>query len=448
MATLVLPFFILIVLVFINGVFSCAEIASINMSDTKLQKRVNEGDKHAIRLHKLLSKPSEFLSTIQIGITISGFFGSAYAAQAFTKYLSAGLAKLPLPIEQGSIDAIALVIITIILSYFTLVFGELVPKRIGLQNSERIALALVNVIYTLAIITKPFVQFLTFSTHIVLKAFGINDGDISEEVTEEEIRMLVDVGLERGNIDVDEKEMIDNVFTFDDRQAEEIMIHRSEIEPIFLTQKLDEVLDLLLNADGIPLPVCDGTIDNIQGFLRLDHLVRYVTKKENEVSQSTLKTFLERNDVLLPSSFMSEHATLPDILLKMRENQSKIVTVIDEYGGVEGFVIYDDIVEEIIGDFETGNPEIIQRSKHIYITEGTTPIFEIEDYFDVELASDDVTTIGGYVLSKLGNNLENVEKGNTVETKQLILKVRTVKDTRIGEIVIIVKHKGEETSVS
>ena len=254
-------------LIFLNAVFACAEIAVISMNDNKLAKMAAEGDKRAQHLTKLTNQPARFLATIQVAITLSGFLGSAFAAENFSGVLVEGLIGLGVPISAEILDSISVIVITIVLSYFTLVFGELVPKQIGMRKAEPLALGMAGLLSGIAKIFAPLVSFLTVSTNMVLRMLGMNPEAEESNVSEEEIRMMVDVGSEKGTIDHEEREFIQNVFEFDDLAADEIMTHRTDVIMLDLEDPMEMWKQIIFETRHTYYPVCEGTADKIIGIL-------------------------------------------------------------------------------------------------------------------------------------------------------------------------------------
>lgn len=270
-----------VVLIALNAVFACAEIAIISMNDTKLAKMAQEGDKRAVRLARLTSEPARFLATIQVAITLSGFLGSAFAAENFSGVLVDWVLSLGVPISAEVLDSVAVILITIVLSYFTLVFGELVPKQVAMRKAEPLALAMSGLISSIAKFFKPIVSFLTFSTNSILRLMGIDPNAEDDEVSEEEIRMMVDVGSEKGTIDITEKEFIQNVFEFDDLSAEEIVTRRTGVVLLDLEDSMEEWKEIIYNTRHTLYPVCEGSADKIIGILNAQEYFRLMVQTLN-----------------------------------------------------------------------------------------------------------------------------------------------------------------------
>jgi len=314
--------FIIILLILLNAFFAAAEIAFISLNDAKVDKQAKEGNKKAKKIKDMLVNPSKFLATIQIGITLAGFLSSAFASETFASELAPILNNLVPQIGLTAWNNIAIVVITIILSYFTLIFGELVPKRIAMKNSEKIAFATIGIIKGISVITAPFVKFLTFSTDIVSKIFGVS-GNEEETVTEEEIRMMVDVGEEKGTIEEEEKNMINNIFEFNDKVASEIMTPRTEIFALDMNMTIAEVIDELSeDLRYSRIPVYEEDIDNIKGIVYIKDILLSNKNKNTKIK-----------NLIKEAYYVSETRPVNELFSDLRKSRKQIAIVIDEYGG-------------------------------------------------------------------------------------------------------------------
>ena len=420
--------FLLLVLVLINGFLAATEIAFISLNDAKVDLMVKEGNKKAKKIKKMLENPSKFLATIQIGITFAGFLSSAFASERFANELAPVLNSW---IPNISIDVwnnVAIIVITIILSYFTLIFGELVPKRIAMKYYEKIAYASVGIIRFISIITAPFVKFLTFSTNIVSSIFGVS-GNEEETVTEEEIRMMVDVGEEKGTIDKEESEMINNVFEFNDKVVSEIMIPRNDMYAIDMNLSIAQVLDEITEDEDFRysrLPVYDESIDEIKGIVYIKDILLSNRNKNIKIKNLVKEAY-----------YVPETKPVNELFEELRKNRKQIAIVVDEYGGTAGLVTMEDILEEIVGEIydeydEISNP-YEQIDNNTYIFSGTTSVADVEKILDIEIPEGDYDTISGYLIEKLGRIPEEKEKP-IIETAEVIYKVEKIKDRRILKV--------------
>lgn len=443
MDNLLLQLLFQVILIAINAVFACAEIAVLGMNDAKLSQLSAKGDKRAKKLSKLTSKPAKFLATIQVAITISGFLGSAFAAENFSDKIVALVMKTGWNIPYGVLDAVAVVLITIILSFFTLVFGELVPKRLAMKNSEKLALRLTALVSFISVIFAPIVALLTASTNGILRLFGINPEDNGEEVTEEEILLMVDAGSENGSIEEEEKEIIQNVFEFNDTTAGEIATHRTDIIMLSTEDTAEEWAQAIHDSRHTFFPVYGDSVDNIVGVLNAKDYFRLENKSLDSVIKNAVKP-----PYLVPETVGA------DVLLKnMRSRKEYFAIVMDEYGGISGIVTLTDLIGCIVGDIEyapedggeEAAPEIEKIDDITFSVSGLALISDVEKAIDRELSEHDCDTIGGYILSVIGSIPED---GTTLTTENDIMSVEVteVRDHRIERATITLKEISPEES--
>ena len=420
-----------VLLIALNAVFACAEIAVISMNDTKLAKMAAEKDKRAMRLEKLTSQPARFLATIQVAITLSGFLGSAFAAENFSDGLVKWLIGLGVSIPEKTLDTIAVVFITLVLSYFTLVFGELVPKRVAMRKAESLALGISGLISTISTIFAPIVWFLTASTNGILRLMGIDPDAEDENVSEEEIRMMVDVGSEKGTIDPDEKKMIQNVFEFDDLTAGEIATHRTDFCVLWMEESLEEWETTIHDTRHTLYPVCEDSIDNIIGILNAKDYFRLKEKTKEILMEEAVR----------PAYFVPETVKADVLFKNMKQSQNKLAIVLDEYGGVIGMVTVNDLVEQLVGELiveesqEEGIAIVEALGENAWKVHGSATLEELEELFGVEFKCEDYDTFNGLMFHQLGRVPKD---GTTVEFDVENLHVQVVK---------IVNHQIEEAIV-
>ena len=414
------PIFLQIFLILINAIFSCAEIAVISMNDNKLAKLSASGDKRAVRLSKLTNQPSQFLSIIQIGITLAGFFGSAFAADNFSERLVSVLIKTGLNLPTSTLNTISVITITLVLSYFTLVFGELVPKRIAMKNAESLALAMSGLLHFISKIFAPIVWFLTLSTNAILRIIGIDPNSDDDDVTEEDIRMMVDVGSEKGSININEKEMIQNVFEFDNKTAEEVMTHRTEVIILWLDEG-DEEWELKITENRHSrYPVCDEIADNIIGVLNTKDYFRLKEKtRENTM-----------NEAVNAAYYVPETVRTDILFQNMKKSRNHFAVVFDEYGGMSGVITMNDLLEQIVGnlDDDYSNPQkpplIEMIDSNTWEIKGAAPLDLVSKHIGVMLPDDDFDTFGGLVFGLLGTIPED---GSSLELEEYGLKIKITK---------------------
>lgn len=419
---------ILVILIFLNAFFAAAEIAFISLNDAKIDIQAKEGNKKAISIQKMLKNPSKFLATIQIGITLAGFLSSAFASNTFASKLAGYLYNISPYLSFETWNGISMVLITIVLSYFSLIFGELVPKRIAMKNYEKLAFATIGIIKTISILTAPFVRFLTFSTNIISKLFGVEAND-EQIVTEEEIRMMVDVGQEKGNINIEEKKMINNVFEFNDRIASEIMVHRTNIVAVDINMTISEVIEKMTEDKRYSrIPVYEDNIDEIKGIVYLKDIL-LSNKNKNTKIKSLVKD----------AYFVPETKLVNELFEELRKNKKQIAIVIDEYGGTAGLVTMEDILEEIVGEIYDEYDKVENKYEKInentFIFEGEIPIYEVEKILDIKIPEGDYDTLSGYLLENL-ERIPNEKEKPILKTEKAIFKVEECKENKILKVKI------------
>lgn len=419
---------ILILLTAINAFFAASEIAFISLNDNKIEKQAKEGNKKAKQIQKMLENPSAFLSTIQIGITLAGFLSSAFASDTFADMMAPTLNNL-IPIGIGIWKSISIIVITIILSFFTIIFGELVPKRFAMKNYEKIAFVSIGIIKGISVITSPFVKLLTVTTNAISKLFGVNEND-EEIVTEEEIKMMVDQGEENGTIEEEEKELINNVFEFNDITVSEIMTHRTDMFAVDINMSAEELLDEIIKDDckHSRIPVYDETIDEIKGVLYVKDIIKNINKK----------TFKIKN-IIKEAYFVSQNKLINELFKELQKNKKHLAIIIDEYGGTAGLITMEDILEEIVGDIFDEYDEIEEEYEKIddktYILSGSMPIYDVNKLLQSNIPEGDYDTLSGYLQEELGR-IPTEEENPVIETDELIFKIEEYEDKRILKVKV------------
>lgn len=418
---------ILVILILLNAFFAASEIAFITLNDAKIDIQAKEGNKKAKQIQKMLKTPSKFLATIQIGITLAGFLSSAFASETFAEKLAPILYQVMPFIDLGIWKSISIIIITIILSFFTLVFGELVPKRLAMKNYEKIAFASIGVIRTISIITAPFVKFLTIVTNAISKLFGVGEND-EETVTEEEIKMMVTQGEESGNIKEEEKELINNVFEFNDITVSEVMRHRKDIFAVDINISSEELISELSKEEYrySRIPVYDETIDEIKGVLYVKDVLKNINKK----------TFKVKN-VMKEAYFVSQNRLINEVFRELQKNKIQIAIILDEYGGTAGLVTMEDILEELVGDiydeYDEEENEFEKIDDNTYILSGSMTIYDVNKLLDAKIPEGDYDTISGFLQDQLGRIPED-EENPIIETNKVTYKIEEYEDKRILKI--------------
>ena len=416
--------FILVILILLNAFFAATEIAFISLNDAKIEKQAKEGNKKAKQIERMIKSPSKFLATIQIGITLAGFLSSAFASDAFADQLAPVLNTWMPFISLGVWKSISIILITIILSFFTLVFGELVPKRLAMKNYEKISFATIGIIRAISIVTSPFVKFLTVVTNAVSRVFGVSENE-EETVTEEEIKMMVDQGEEKGTIQEEERELINNVFEFNDITVSEIMRHRKDIFAVDINISTEELLQELSQEEYrySRIPVYDETIDEIKGILYVKDVLKNINKKSFKVK-----------NVVKEAYFVSQNRLINEVFKELKRNKMQIAIVIDEYGGTAGLVTMEDILEELVGDIFDEYDEIEEEyhkiDENTYLLSGSMTIYDVNKLLDAKIPEGDYDTISGFLQEKLGRIPED-EESPIIDTETVTYKIEKYEDKRI-----------------
>ncbi|AFV05176.1 hemolysin family protein [Dehalobacter sp. CF] len=422
----------LVVLIALNAFFAASEIALISLNDNKIRMMAEDGDKKAKILTNLLGEPSKFLATIQIGITLAGFLASAFASENFSDPLVSLLIKLGAPVSASLLKTIAVILITIILSYFTLVLGELVPKRIAMNKAEKIAWFAANPLYILSKIASPFVKMLTASMNVFVRLFGVDPNAENEQVTEEEIRMMVDVGEEKGAIHETEKLMINNIFEFNNKTVSEVMTHRTDIAALPIEASLSEVIAFINHEKYSRIPVYEENIDNIVGVLQSKYLFQYLTNNSNS------ETFHLR-DVVRKPYYVPDSKRTDELFKELQQNKTHLAVIIDEYGGTAGIVTLEDLIEEIVGNIFDEDDEIELEFEKIdentYMINGATSLDAVQDYLDVELPIEEYETLSGFLVGQLGR-IPGRDDKSSLEFNSLMFKVEEVDEKRIAKVKV------------
>ena len=428
------------VLILLNAVFACAEIAIISINDNKVAKLAAAGNKKAVRLAKLTNQPARFLSTIQIAITLSGFLGSAFAADNFAVRLVTWLLDLGVTIPRQTLNTISIIVITLILSYFTLVLGELVPKRLAMKQAEKISMALSGFISGMSFLFTPVVSFLTLSTNAVLRLLGIDPNTADDQVTEEEIRLLVDEGSENGAIDYSEKEWIQNIFEFDDITAGEICTHRTDVALLWLEDSVAEWEKTIAESRHSIYPLCGENVDDVVGILNTKDYFRLGDRSRDSILKNAV----------LPTYFVPETIKADTLFRNMRESRSHFAVVVDEYGGFTGIITMNDLLEQLVGDLDDDNtepavPDISPISDNCWEIQGSTSLDNVAKELGIELPVDEYDTFGGFVLGTFGAIPSDGEQ-ITVDYENLLIRNIVILDRRVevSRVMLVPKTDTEE----
>ena len=422
-----IQFLFIFILTLINAFFSASEMAIISVNKSKITVLSNEGNNKAKLLLKLLDEPSRLLATIQVGITFASFLASASAATGLSKRLTDLLKLINIPAN----DSISLVIITILLSYLTLVLGELFPKRVALQYSEELALIVSKPILLVSKVMLPFVKLLTVSTNLLLRIFGIDAKKLDEKVSEEEIKMMINVCEENGVINETEKDMLNGIFQFDDTLAKRIMTPRTNVFALDINTPINDAVKQIIEEQYSRVPIFDDEIDNIIGILYIKDLLCHIVN--GELREDLLKTLLR------PAYFVPETKNIDTLFKELQNTKNYMAILIDEYGGFSGIVTIEDLIEEIVGnirdEYDDNDEQIKQIDVKTYLVDGLMPIEELNEHLNLKLPSDDMETIGGFIIDSLGCIPKENEK-TVVQYENIHFTIDQVEEKRIKKLKI------------
>jgi putative hemolysin len=420
-----------LIFISLNALFASAEIAVITMNDNKLAMLTAAGDKRALRLTKLTEQPAVFLSTIQVGITLITLLSSAVATENFSGRLVAGLAYLGLQIPKPVLNTISIAAITLILTYFTVLLGELIPKRLAMKKAEQIALGMSGLIYTISKIFQPAVWVFTRSTNGILRLLGVNPNVENEEDTEEEIRMMLDAGAVKGTIQPDEQDMIQNIFEFDDISAGEVMTHRTEVALLWLDETDEQWEQTIYGSRHSIYPICAESPDDIVGVLYAKDYFRIKNKTRQEVMKIAVQ----------PAWFVPETVRTDVLFRNMKKTRKHFAVVVDEYGGMSGIITMSDLLEQIVGDLDDNtsvpmeSPLIERLDSKTWRIQGTAQLGEVAKQLGVLLPVEDYDTFGGFVFGLLGTIPSD---GSTPELEEygLTIRIKKIKERRLISAVV------------
>lgn len=436
MSTIFRQLLLQFILIALNAFFAATEIAVISLNNQKMKALADDGDKKAAKILNILEDPTKFLSTIQVGITLAGFLGSAFAADSFGDMLSAAIVeRFSIPEYSSLIQTVSVILVTLILSYFTLVLGELVPKRIAMKNKEKVAKAFCGVVSVLTTILKPVIWFLSISTNGMLRLFGIDPNEKEEAVSEEDIVTMLDAGADEGGLDEDDVEYIKNVFKLDNLTAADVMTQRSAVIAVPDDISQTDLLDLIKEEGYSRIPVYTESIDKIIGVLYArEYLLNYTNPQFN----------LE--DAMFAPKYVPETMHLDALLKEMQDTHNHIAIVVNEYGVTSGVVSMEDIIEELVGEIWDELDEAVEPIKSIgdnkYRVLSTVSLDEFFTFFELDVDEEsDSITINGWV----NEHAESIpEVGYTFEHEKLTITVTKADDIMSHEIEVTVKEDDED----
>lgn len=412
-----------------------SEIAVISFNDKKLQLLAREGNKKAKTLVRLTKEPSKFLATIQVGVTLSGLLSSAFAVDTFADYLVYWMRNIQF--IQPFVRVAALVFITLILAYINLVFGELVPKRIGMNNPEKTAFGVTGILSAASVLTRPFVFLLSSSANVILRLIGIDPNKANHDVTEEEIRMMIDVGEQDGTIDYAERDMLHNIFEFDDRTAADVMTHRVEIIALDINATLETIVDTAVRNGHSRIPIYENGLDHIVGILYIKDLLKLIVKIPEQI---------DINAYMRPVMYLPESARCNEIFEEFRKTKIQFAVVVDEYGGTAGVVTMEDLLETIVGniqdEYDEELEEIVKISESEYLLEGTVLIEDVAEELHIKFDSDvDYDTIAGFVTDRLRHL---PQKGEYIDYSGYRFSVAETDEHRVSFVNAIRNEQSEK----
>ena len=379
-------------------------------------------------MRKLLKEPAKFLSTIQIAITLSGFLGSAFAADGFSDPLVDWLVGLGVTLSRNTLDTLSVIFITLVLSYFTLIFGELVPKRIAMKKSEALALKVSGIVSGISVLFKPIVWLLSVSTNTVLRMLGIDPNETEEQICEEDIRMMVETGGETGAIDKDEQIFIQNVFEFDDLSVGEILTHRTDLTMLWL-EDTDETWEKVICSSSFSrYPVCDGSPDRVVGVLNAKVYLREKDKSRDNIMCSALE----------PAYFVPETVKADVLFRNMKQTHNTFAVVLDEYGGLTGVVTIQDLIEKLVGALqekpsisETAEPQIKQIDCNTWEISGNAELDEIERAIGVTFDTEYINTFTGYIFDRLKGIPDDGQTDIEIKLDNISVTIKEIKDHQV-----------------
>jgi len=427
-----LSFYILLLLLLLLGsaFFTISEAAIISLNDKSLRRMAQEGHKRAGRIVAMVDRPAQFLASIHLGNALCGFFAAAIAAHVFVRRIVRALEGWT--VHPVLLQIIALVCIALALVLVAIVLGEMVPKRLGAQYSENIAMAVAGPLSVIIALERPLVALLSAATGVVLRLIGLDPNQQPDAVTEEEIRMMIDVGGEAGSIQEGEMDMINNIFEFDDRTAEEMMTHRTEIVAVEMGAPLDEIINTALETGYSRIPVYVDSLDSICGILYVKDLLARVSVAPD--APFDLAAYMREPFYVLEST--SGEALLADFQVK----KIHMAIVVDEYGGTSGLVTMEDLLESIVGniqdEYDNEEEDISLISEDIYEVDGLADLEEVAKFFHIEISEEDeedFETIGGYIMGRLGS-IPGEDEHPSVPLDGVIFTVSRMEERRIAKL--------------
>ncbi|HPX77529.1 MAG TPA: hemolysin family protein [Methanobacterium sp.] len=426
---------IIIVLIILNGIFALSEIAIITSRKMKLQKMSDDGNKNADIAIELADSPNQFLSTIQICITLIGILAGAFGVATVARALSGYFVGIPFLNQYG--EAVAFIVVVLIITYLTLIIGELVPKRIALNNPEKVAVKIARPMKMISSVTKPLVLFLSYSMDVALKLLQVKSNS-EEDESEEEIKLLIAEGTETGEFKESEEDIIKRVFTLDDRRVKSLMIPKTEIAWLDVEESAEEIKSRINESKRTMFPLSERNLDNLLGVIQLKDIYGVEI-----TSGKTLKKYM-KNPVIVPES-----SDILDVLKLFKESTQHVhmALIIDEYGSVEGLITLYDILEAIVGDIpDIDEPEIVKRTGEGWLVDGAIQIDEFKEIIGIEeLPGEEpeiYNSLAGFILHRLGRVPET---GEIFKCGVLQLEIVDMDGHQIDKVLVTLKKENEKT---
>ena len=426
---------LLIILIIVNAYFAAAEMAIVSVNKNRIRSLAQEENKKAEALSKLIDEPNKFLSAIQVVITLAGFLTSAEAAVSFSDDVGIWLDNVGIPYGQE----IAVMIVTLVLSFFTLVFGELFPKRLAMLHADGMAMAVVKPILFISALFKPFVWMLSVTVTLFLKICRQRTDVTNVEYSEDDVVSMLEAGQESGELKEEGKKMITSIFAFDDLLAYEVMTPRTDVFSIDINAPTQEYIDELMELRYSRIPVYEDDSDNIIGILYIkDYLIK---AREDGFDNVDFRSILRK------PYFVPETKNIDSLFFELQTTKQHIAILIDEYGGFSGIVTMEDIIEEVMGDiddeYDEEEPEIQKVSDDTYVVDGSMDLDDIDEEIGINLESDNSETIGGFIIDILGEIPDEDDIGKEVEFENYRFRIDSIRDRRIEQITVMILPKEE-----
>lgn len=423
---IIINFFIICILLIIYAWFSITESSIISINENKLNDKSNSDRRNKL-IKKVLDKPKNFLAMIQFFRTFLGLFMSAYISRNLTLKLSIYLADKNIKFSYNSL----LIINTILLTYAVIIFGKIIPKQIGIKKSNFVSKIVIDLAYLCIIISYPFVVILTSIANFFIKLLGLDKDDEEDKVTKEEIKSLVETGEEHGTINEIEKDMIESIFEFDGKTVEKVMTPRTSVYCININDDLNDYIDEMLSMRFSRIPIYQGEIDNIIGIL---YIKEFIIEAKNKGFNN-----IDIKEIMKEPFFIPECKKVQQVFVELQKSKRQMAVVIDEYGGFSGIVTMEDLIEEVMGEIEDEydirKDGIKKVDDKLFLVDGVTTLEEINERLNIEIQSEEVDTLSGFIISLVGK-LPTEEKDKIIKYKNLIFTIEKMNEKIIEKVLI------------